>query len=334
MIAILKEGTTIQQRDSLCDWFRSMGLEVHLSEGQYKTIIGLIGDTSKVDINLVESLNMIESVKRITEPYKNANRKFHTDDSVVDISGIKIGGGNFQIIAGPCSVESREQILSVAESVKASGASLLRGGAFKPRTSPYDFQGLKGDGLDLLLEAREKTGLPIVTEIMNVRDIDLFEDVDVIQVGARNMQNFDLLKELGLTKKPILLKRGLANTLKELRMSAEYVMSGGNENIILCERGIRTYETFTRNTLDLSAVPALHELTHLPVVVDPSHATGLSRLVEPMAMAAAAAGADGLMIEVHNDPQHALCDGAQSLTPGQFDSLVRKVSRVREAIRS
>mgnify|MGYP000882742273 FL=1 len=282
MIAILKEGTTIQQRDSLCDWFRSMGLEVHLSEGQYKTIIGLIGDTSKVDINLVESLNMIESVKRITEPYKNANRKFHTDDSVVDISGIKIGGGNFQIIAGPCSVESREQILSVAESVKASGASLLRGGAFKPRTSPYDFQGLKGDGLDLLLEAREKTGLQIVTEI-----IDLFEDIDVIQVGARNMQNFDLLKELGRTKKPILLKRGLANTLKELLMSAEYVMSGGNENIILCERGIRTYETFTRNTLDLSAVPALHELTHLPVVVDPSHATGLSRLVEPMAMAAA-----------------------------------------------
>ena len=334
MIAILKEGTTIQQRDSLCDWFRSMGLEVHLSEGQYKTIIGLIGDTSKVDINLVESLNMIESVKRITEPYKNANRKFHTDDSVMDIRGIKIGGGSFQIIAGPCSVESREQILSVAESVKASGASLLRGGAFKPRTSPYDFQGLKADGLDLLFEAREKTGLPIVTEIMNVRDIDLFEDVDVIQVGARNMQNFDLLKELGRTKKPVLLKRGLANTLKELLMSAEYVMAGGNENIILCERGIRTYETFTRNTLDLSAVPALHELTHLPVVVDPSHATGLSRLVEPMAMAAAAAGADGLMIEVHNDPQHALCDGAQSLTPGQFDSLVRKVNRVREAISS
>ncbi len=334
MIAILKEGTTIQQRDSLCDWFRSMGLEVHLSQGQYKTIIGLIGDTSKVDINLVESLNMIESVKRITEPYKNANRKFHTDDSVVDIRGIKIGGGNFQIIAGPCSVESREQILSVAESVKASGASLLRGGAFKPRTSPYDFQGLKADGLDLLFEAREKTGLPIVTEIMNVRDIDLFEEVDVIQVGARNMQNFDLLKELGRTKKPILLKRGLANTLKELLMSAEYVMSGGNENIILCERGIRTYETFTRNTLDLSAVPALHELTQLPVVVDPSHATGLSRLVLPMAMAAVAAGADGLMIEVHNDPQHALCDGAQSLTPIQFDSLVKKVGRVREAIRS
>lgn len=334
MIAILKEGTTIQQRDSLCDWFRSMELEVHLSEGEFKTIIGLIGDTGKVDIDLVESLNIIESVKRITEPYKNANRKFHTDDSVVDIGGIKIGGGNFQIIAGPCSVESRDQIISIAKSVKASGATLLRGGAFKPRTSPYDFQGLKAEGLDLLFEARKQTGLPIVTEIMNVRDIDLFHDVDVIQVGARNMQNFDLLKELGKTKKPILLKRGLANTLKELLMSAEYVMSEGNENIILCERGIRTYETFTRNTLDLSAVPALHELTHLPVVVDPSHATGLSRLVEPMSMAAIAAGADGLLIEVHNDPLHALCDGAQSLTPQQFDSLVKKVNKIREAMAS
>lgn len=334
MIAILKEGTTIQQRESLCDWFRSMGLEVHLSEGQYKTIIGLIGDTSKVDIDLVESLNIIESVKRITEPYKNANRKFHTDDSVVKIGGIKLGGGNFQIIAGPCSVESREQIISIAESVKASGATMLRGGAFKPRTSPYDFQGLKAEGLDLLFEARKQTGLPIVTEIMNVRDIDLFDDVDVIQVGARNMQNFDLLKELGRTKKPILLKRGLANTLKELLMSAEYVMSEGNENIILCERGIRTYETFTRNTLDLSAVPALHELSHLPVVVDPSHATGLARLVEPMSMAAIAAGADGLLIEVHNDPLHALCDGAQSLTPQQFDSLVKKANKIREAMTS
>ena len=322
----------MQQRESLCDWFRSMGLEVHISEGQYKTIIGLIGDTTKVDINLVESLNMIESVKRITEPFKNANRKFHTDDSVVDINGFKIGGGSFQVIAGPCSVESRDQIIAVAESVKASGANLLRGGAFKPRTSPYDFQGLKGEGLELLFEARKRTGMPIVTEIMNVRDIELFEDVDVIQVGARNMQNFDLLKELGLTKKPILLKRGLANTLKELLMSAEYVMSGGNEKIILCERGIRTYETFTRNTLDLSAVPALHELTHLPVVVDPSHATGLARMVEPMAMAAVAAGADGLMIEVHNDPQHALCDGAQSLTPEQFESLVKKVNKIREAV--
>ncbi|MGI6442389.1 MAG: 3-deoxy-7-phosphoheptulonate synthase [Synergistaceae bacterium] len=334
MIVVLKEGTTEQQRKSLCDWFRSMGLEVHISEGEYKTIIGLIGETSKVDIDMVESLNIIETVKRITEPFKNANRKFHADDSVVDIMGRKIGGGNFQIIAGPCSVESRDQIISVAEDVKKSGASFLRGGAFKPRTSPYDFQGLKAEGLELLFEARKKTGLPIVSEIMNVKDLDLFEDVDVLQVGARNMQNFDLLKELGKTKKPVLIKRGLANTLKELLMSAEYVMSEGNENVILCERGIRTYETFTRNTLDLSAIPALHELTHLPVVVDPSHATGLARLVEPMAMAAVAAGADGLLIEVHNDPQNALCDGAQSLTPGQFDSLVKKVNRIREAIAS
>lgn len=334
MIVVLKEGTTEQQRSSLCDWFKSMGLEVHISEGEYKTIIGLIGETSKVDIDLVESLNIIDSVKRITEPFKNANRKFHADDSVVDIMGRKIGGGNFQIIAGPCSVESRDQIISVAKDVKKSGASFLRGGAFKPRTSPYDFQGLKAEGLELLFEARKKTGLPIVSEIMNVKDLDLFEDVDVLQVGARNMQNFDLLKELGKTKKPVLIKRGLANTLKELLMSAEYVMSEGNENVILCERGIRTYETFTRNTLDLSAIPALHELTHLPVVVDPSHATGLARLVEPMAMAAVAAGADGLLIEVHNDPQNALCDGAQSLTPGQFDSLVKKVNRIREAIAS
>lgn len=334
MIVVLKEGTTEQQMESLCDWFRSMELEVHISQGQYKTIIGLIGETTKVDINLVESLNMIDSVKRITETFKNANRKFHTDDSVVDINGFKIGGGSFQIIAGPCSVESREQIIAIAESVKTSGATLLRGGAFKPRTSPYDFQGLKAEGLELLFEARKHTDMPIVTEIMNVRDIDLFEDVDVIQVGARNMQNFDLLKELGMTKKPILLKRGFANTLKELLMSAEYVMSGGNEKIILCERGIRTYETFTRNTLDLSAVPALHELTHLPVIVDPSHATGLARMVEPMSMAAVAAGADGLMIEVHNDPQHALCDGAQSLTPEQFRYLVTKVNKIREAITS
>ena len=334
MIVVLKEGTTEQQRKSLCDWFRSMGLEVHISEGEYKTIIGLIGETSKVDIDMVESLNIIETVKRITEPFKNANRKFHADDSVVDIMGRKIGGGNFQIIAGPCSVESRDQIISVAKDVKKSGASFLRGGAFKPRTSPYDFQGLKAEGLELLFEARKKTGLPIVSEIMNVKDLDLFEDVDVLQVGARNMQNFDLLKELGKTKKPVLIKRGLANTLKELLMSAEYVMSEGNENVILCERGIRTYETFTRNTLDLSAIPALHELTHLPVVVDPSHATGLARLVEPMAMAAVAAGADGLLIEVHNDPQNALCDGAQSLTPGQFDSLVKKVNKIREVIAS
>jgi len=332
MIAVLKQGTTPEQRDSLCEWFRNIGLEVHISEGKFHTILGLIGDTSRVDIGLLESLSIIESVKRISEPFKNANRKFHAEDSVIDIGGVLIGGGNFQIIAGPCSVESRDQIIGVAKRVKESGATLLRGGAFKPRTSPYDFQGLHGDGIELLLEAKKETGLPIVSEITNANDLELFRDVDVIQVGARNMQNFDMLKQLGRTNKVILLKRGLANTLKELLMSAEYIMAGGNERVILCERGIRTFETYTRNTLDLSAVPMLRELTHLPIVVDPSHATGISRLVETMAAAAAAAGADGLMIEVHNDPEHALCDGAQSLTPDQFDRLAVKVRRVREAI--
>ncbi|MDO4481343.1 MAG: 3-deoxy-7-phosphoheptulonate synthase [Bacillota bacterium] len=332
MIAVLKQNTSIQQRDSLINWFESMGLKVHVSDGDFHTIIGLIGDTSQVDIGLLESLSIIESVKRISEPFKNANRKFHTEDSVIDVNGIKIGGGNFQIIAGPCSVENHDQIIEIAQRVKASGASILRGGAFKPRTSPYDFQGLKADGIELLLEAKKLTGMPIISEIMNIKDLELFEEVDIIQVGARNMQNFDLLKELGRTKKNILIKRGLANNLKELLMSTEYIMAGGNENVILCERGIRTFETYTRNTLDLSAVPMLHELSHLPVVVDPSHATGISRLVEPMAMAAAAAGADGLMIEVHNNPEKALCDGAQSLTPDQFDSVARKVKKIREAM--
>ncbi|MBQ4339768.1 MAG: 3-deoxy-7-phosphoheptulonate synthase [Firmicutes bacterium] len=332
MIAVLKQDTSIQQRDSLINWFQSMGLEVHISEGDFHTIIGLIGDTSKVDIGLLESLSIIESVKRISEPFKNANRKFHAEDSIIDVNGNKIGGGHFQIIAGPCSVENHDQIIEIAQRVKASGATILRGGAFKPRTSPYDFQGLKADGIELLLEAKKLTGMPIISEIMNIKDLELFEEVDIIQVGARNMQNFDLLKELGRTKKNILIKRGLANNLKELLMSTEYIMAGGNENVILCERGIRTFETYTRNTLDLSAVPMLHELSHLPVVVDPSHATGLSRLVEPMAMAAAAAGADGLMIEVHNNPEKALCDGAQSLTPDQFDSVAKKVMKVREAV--
>jgi 3-deoxy-7-phosphoheptulonate synthase len=332
MIAVLKPDTTLQQRESLIEWFKNMGLDVHVSEGKYKTILGLIGDTSKVDTDLLESLSIIESVKHISEPFKNANRKFHTEDSVIEVGGLKIGGGNFQIIAGPCSVESREQIISVAKSVKASGAGLLRGGAFKPRTSPYDFQGLKADGIELLLEAKKETGLPIVSEIMNINDLKLFEEVDIIQVGARNMQNFDLLRELGKTNKVVLLKRGLASNLKELLMSAEYIMAGGNERVILCERGIRTFETYTRNTLDLSAVPMLHELTHLPVIVDPSHATGISRLVESMALAAAAAGADGLMIEVHNNPSCALCDGAQSLTPEQFDRVAKKVRKVREVL--
>lgn len=333
MITVLKHGVTKEQREKLIDWFKEQGVNVHVSEGTYQTVLGLIGDTSRIDEELVASLSIVDSVKRISEPFKSANRKFHPEDSVIDVNGIKIGGGSFCMIAGPCSVESEAQILEVAGKVKASGASLLRGGAFKPRTSPYDFQGMKAEGIELLLEAKKVTGMPIVTEIMSPNHLPLFEEVDVIQVGARNMQNFELLKELGKTRKPVLLKRGLANTLKELLMSAEYIMAGGNENVILCERGIRTFESYTRNTLDLSAVPMLRELTHLPIVVDPSHATGIARLVEPMALAAAAAGADGLMIEVHNNPQKALCDGAQSLTPEQFDAVAGKVRKVLAAIR-
>ncbi len=333
MIAVLKQGATKQQIDNLCTWFKGQGLDVHISEGKFYTVLGLIGDTSKIDVDMLEDLDIIESVKRISDPFKSSNRKFHPEDSVISIGDLEIGGGNFQMIAGPCSVESPEQILEVAERVKASGASILRGGAFKPRTSPYDFQGLKADGIELLLEAKKRTGMPIITEIMNANHIPLFENVDIIQVGARNMQNFELLKELGKLDKPVLLKRGLANTLKELLMSAEYIMAGGNEKVILCERGIRTFETYTRNTLDLSAVPMLRELTHLPIVVDPSHATGMARLVKPMAMAAAAAGADGLMIEVHNDPSKALCDGPQSLTPEQFDDVAKRVRKILEVIK-
>ena len=332
MIAVLKNGTTPAQREHLIQWLNRMGLEVHLSQGQEITILGLIGDTSRVDMELLSSLEIVESVKRVTEPFKQANRKFHPRDTIVEVGDVRIGGGYFAMIAGPCSVESEEQIIEVARAVKASGAQILRGGAFKPRTSPYAFQGLKGEGIDLLLKAKADTGLPIITEIMNINDLDLFNDIDIIQVGARNMQNFDLLRELGKTRKPILLKRGLANTLQELLMSAEYIMSKGNENVILCERGIRTFEPATRNTLDLSAVSVLHELSHLPVVVDPSHATGKVSLVAPMAMAATAAGADGLMIEVHNNPAKALCDGAQSMTPAQFDDLMGRVNRIREAI--
>ena len=333
MVTVLKPGATEEQIENLCNWFTARGLDVHISRGHYQTIIGLIGDTKKVDTELLESLEIVEAVKTISEPFKNANRKFHPDDTIIDINGVKIGGGNFALIAGPCSVESEEQIIEVAEKVKAAGADILRGGAFKPRTSPYDFQGLKDEGIKLLLKAKQVTGLPIITEIMNANHLSLFEDVDIIQVGARNMQNFDLLKELGHTKKPILLKRGLANNLKEFLMSAEYIMAGGNENIILCERGIRTFETYTRNTLDISAVPMLQELSHLPVVVDPSHSSGLSRLVKPLALSAAAAGADGLMIEVHNDPKNALCDGAQSLTPEQFAEVADKVRKVYEVSR-
>ena len=332
MIAVLKNGTTEKQIENLSSWLKVQGLDVHSSKGSERTVLGLIGDTSKIDADLLESLEIVDSVKRISEPFKSANRKFHPDDSVIKVSNTSVGGDVFAIMAGPCSVESEEQVLKIAGAVKAAGATMLRGGAFKPRTSPYDFQGLKADGIELLLKAKKETGLPIVTEIMNANHLPLFEDVDVIQVGARNMQNFELLKELGRTQKPILLKRGLANTLKELLMSAEYIMAGGNENIILCERGIRTFETYTRNTLDLSAVPMLQELTHLPVIIDPSHATGIARLVKPMAMAAAACGADGLMIEVHNDPAHALCDGAQSLTPDAFASVTSAVKKVLGAI--
>ena len=333
MIAILKRETTPEQKAHLIDWLKHMNLDVHISDGDEFTVLGLIGDTTRVDMELLNSLEIVESVKRVSEPFKQANRKFHPDDTVVSIGDVKIGGGHFAMIAGPCSVESEEQIIEVAQAVKAAGADILRGGAFKPRTSPYAFQGLKGEGIRMLLEAKQAIGLPIITEIMTTRSLDLFEDVDIIQVGARNMQNFDLLQELGKTHKPILLKRGLANTLQELLMSAEYIMSEGNENIILCERGIRTYEHYTRNTLDLSAIPVLHELTHLPVVIDPSHATGKASLVPSMAAAAAAADADGIMIEVHNNPSRALCDGAQSLTPEQFDQVNKKVQKIREAIR-
>ena len=332
MIAVLKRGTTPNQTAQLVTWLKSMNLDVHISEGAEVTVLGLIGDTSRVDMELLNSLEMVESVKRVSEPFKQANRKFHPQNTIVEIGKVRIGGGYFAMIAGPCSVESEEQIIEVATAVKASGAQLLRGGAFKPRTSPYAFQGMKEAGIQLLLKAKEATGLPIVTEIMNISTLDSFRDVDVIQVGARNMQNFDLLKELGKTDKPILLKRGLSSTIQELLMSAEYIMSEGNSKVILCERGIRTFETATRNTLDLSAVSVLHEMTHLPVVVDPSHATGKVKLVPPMACAAAAAGADGIMVEVHNNPSCALCDGAQSLTPQQFDDLNRRVQKIREAI--
>jgi 3-deoxy-7-phosphoheptulonate synthase len=332
MVVILKNNAEKEQTQNLINWLDSLGINVHTVNGKYQTILGLIGDTSRVDIDLINSLEIVEAVKRVSEPFKNASRKFHPDDTVVDIGGIKIGGGNFQYIAGPCSIESAEQITEVASAVKKGGAGLLRGGAFKPRTSPYAFQGMRGEGLDLLLEAKKQTGMPIVTEIMDAKHLPLFDNVDVIQVGARNMQNFELLKALGKIDKPILLKRGLANTLQELLMSAEYIMAGGNEKIILCERGIRTFETATRNTLDLSAVPMLKEMSHLPVVVDPSHATGIARMVKPMSLAAAAVGADGLMIEVHNNPSKALCDGSQSLTPDAFADLVRDVDAILKTV--
>ena len=330
MIIVLKDNPDQKQLENLVSWLKSMGLDIHMSKGQSATIMGLIGDTAAVDIDLINALDIVETVKRVQEPYKNANRKFHPEDTVVEITpDVKIGGGDFQVIAGPCSVESEEQVCEVAHDVKAAGAGLYRGGAFKPRTSPYTFQGMRDEGIKLLLEAKKQSGLPIVTEIMDISHLPLFENVDVIQVGARNMQNFELLKELGHTDKPILLKRGLSSTLKELLMSAEYIMAGGNSRIILCERGIRTFETATRNTLDLASIPLLKTMTHLPIIVDPSHATGIAGLVKPMAMAATAAGADGLMIEVHNNPAAALCDGAQSLTPAAFKDVMDAVNAIR-----
>ena len=325
MIIIIKQNYEQKQLDTLMKWVKQQGVDIDVSRGSHSTILGLVGDTSKIDIDLVRSLDIVENVRRIQEPFKSANRKFHPDDTIVDIAGHKFGGDNFQIIAGPCSIESEKQIISIAQEVKNAGATLLRGGAFKPRTSPYSFQGLRGEGLELLLKAKKETGMPIVTEIMSVTHLDLFKDVDLIQIGARNMQNFELLKEVGKTKKPVLLKRGLANTIEEWLMSAEYIMSEGSHDVILCERGIRTFEPYTRNTLDLSAIPLLHELTHLPVIVDPSHASGRSRLVKPLSLASVGAGADGLMIEVHNDPANALCDGAQSIKPDAFSDIVSSI---------
>ena len=334
MITVLKPTATAEQRQHLITWLKGQGLEVHISEGSEYTVLGLVGDTAHIDMDLLASLEIVRSVKRVSEPFKKCNRKFHPEDSVVPVGNTSVGGGSFTVIAGPCSVESREQTLSIAESVKQSGASILRGAAYNPRISPYDFQGLQSDGLRILIDAKKATGLPIVTELIDMKDLDAFEDVDIIQVGARNMQNFEMLKGLGRTSKTILLQRGLANTVKELLMSAEYIMAGGNENIIFCERGIRTFETYTQYTLDLSAVPVLRELTHLPVIVDPSHATGHAQYVPSMALAAAASGADGLMLQVHSDPIHALCGGAQSLTPAQFDELMNQIRRVLEAIRT
>ena len=331
MVVVMKPGTRQADIEHLVTKLKQLGLEVGVTNGVGCTILGLVGDTTAVDMDKISINPNVERVMRVQEPYKKANRKFHPEDTVVTVGNAKIGGGNFSVIAGPCSVESEEQICAVAEDVKRSGAAMLRGGAFKPRTSPYSFQGMGAPGLDLLVEARAKTGLPIVTEIMDPRMADLFErEVDVVQVGARNMQNFELLKEVGKMSKPILLKRGLSNTYEEWIMSAEYIMAEGNENVILCERGVRTFESFTRNTLDISAVPAIRQMSHLPIVIDPSHASGMYWMVEPLALAATAIGCDGLIIEVHNDPPHAKCDGQQSLTPAKFDALMQKVTSLRQ----
>jgi len=333
MIIVLKPNTKQEDVSRVEHLVKRRGLDTHIVVGQEMTIIGCIGDTTKIDAKLFEVDSSVDKVMHVQEPYKLANRAFHPEDSVVDVSGVKVGRGHLALIAGPCSVESEEQVLEIASKAKESGANLLRGGAFKPRTSPYSFQGMGLDGLRILCEAKEATGLPIVTELMSPDHLDIFnEKVDLIQIGARNMQNFDLLKQLGQLDRPILLKRGLNATYEEWIMSAEYIMASGNENVILCERGIRTFETYTRNTLDLQSIPVLRKLTHLPVVVDPSHAGGKWWLVEPMAKAAIAAGADGLMVEVHNDPESALCDGAQSLKPQKYDELLREVTQIAKVI--
>lgn len=333
MIVILKAKTSNEEIKKLTEEIEKLGVNVNPVIGTELSILGLVGDTTKIDPTYIEANPNVERVMHVQEPFKKANRMFHPEPTVIDVNGQKIGGKKLAIIAGPCSVENEKQISLIAEEVKKSGANFLRGGAFKPRTSPYSFQGLAYEGLELLKLARAKTGLPIVTELMSPYDIEKFvEDVDVIQVGARNMQNFDLLKELGKTRKPILLKRGMSATIEELLMSAEYVMSGGNENVILCERGVRTFETYTRNTLDLSAVPAIKRLSHLPVIIDPSHATGKWWMVEPLAKAAVAVGADGLILEVHNDPQNALCDGQQSIKPELFNNLMKDLSIIASAV--
>lgn len=333
MVIVMKPGTPEQEWKKIKENLEGRGYQINEIIGSGQTILGVIGDTSALDMNMLKVNECVDKVMRVQEPFKRANRSFHPEDSVIDVSGVKIGGRKLTVIAGPCSVENEKQIVGVAKSVKLAGAALLRGGAFKPRTSPYSFQGLKEEGLDLLKIARKETGLPIVTEIMSARMLERFvEDVDLIQVGARNMQNFELLKELGRTNVPVLLKRGLSATIEEWLMAAEYIMAGGNDNVILCERGIRTFETYTRNTLDLSAIPAVKKLSHLPVIVDPSHAAGLWWMVEPMAKAAVAAGADGLIIEVHNDPEHALCDGAQSLKPERFSRLMGELSGIAKIV--
>ncbi|MBR2005777.1 MAG: 3-deoxy-7-phosphoheptulonate synthase [Thermoguttaceae bacterium] len=330
MIILLKKDAREDQIANLTEQLKEMGLESHLSVGDAHTVVGLVGDTKSVDVDMLKALEIVESVQRVQEPFKQANRRFHEEDTVVELAnGLKIGGGHFQTMAGPCSIESEEQIIEIAKAVKAAGATILRGGAFKPRTSPYAFQGLGAEGLRLLIKAKEETGLPIITEAMDASQLPLFEDVDIIQIGARNMQNFELLKQVGKMRKPVLLKRGMSSTLQELLMSAEYIMAGGNEDVILCERGIRTFETYTRNTLDLAAIPVLRRLTHLPIVVDPSHATGDAKLVHPTSLAATAVGADGLIIEVHNNPPKALCDGAQSLTPSAFATMMKDIEAIR-----